>query len=549
MFKGCRTEKFLAILVAAITVVGAILWDIYTPYSADDNYYRLVIRPDVTADSDILTTTEEITDYSQAWRSIDNHRGYNGRLANFIHILFQPLPRTLETVILGLCIGLMYFLLILSAARRGRAPANVAGVCLVAMAMWLVLPWYDQFQSADFQINYIPASVLTLLLVCNLPGRPLSPTARAAFCLVGVLCSWLHEGFGAVLIIYFTAVAVLGAPSRRTSLLMIAALLAGIILNILLGTGIRIGVHVDEATGAPTMQFLTRAIPAMWPEFLATAAVILIIYRKRRAVPLRALALQWLPLLLAAWAGVCMALIVSLIDHVMWPAHLFAATTICAAAFVWLRNMGRHAQIAVGGFFAAIYLCWMSALCIWSKRTGDDVRHVFEIHGHPSPTAPTVFFHDYHHDADIPFWLMGIVRQPLDHNGCAFIMGLYMQQRSGTLLMLPSRLEGRPFEEWPGIPGHNGLRGIYPMLAARDSLSFSLLLKYGPAGPNTAPADRLFMALRNGVRSPASIRVKTKPVPVIMPDGTTIYRYEYEPLPRTITGRPFLSADTLPPVE
>ena len=40
-----RINRLLAVLIAAITVIGAVVWDCYTPYCSDDCYYRMVFKP------------------------------------------------------------------------------------------------------------------------------------------------------------------------------------------------------------------------------------------------------------------------------------------------------------------------------------------------------------------------------------------------------------------------------------------------------------------------------------------------------------------------
>lgn len=37
-----RLNSLLIILIAAITVIGAVLWDVYSPYTTDDYQYRMV---------------------------------------------------------------------------------------------------------------------------------------------------------------------------------------------------------------------------------------------------------------------------------------------------------------------------------------------------------------------------------------------------------------------------------------------------------------------------------------------------------------------------
>ena len=541
-----RLNNILVAIITAITVIGALVWDIYTPYTADDNYYRAVIKPEWDpAVDDWPSTTQDVESFELAWQSIKNHRRYNGRLANFTHILFQPTGRTPEAVFLGLCIGLLFIML--CATGKGRHyKITVTGVCAAAIVLWSVFPWYDQFQSLNFQINYLPVSALTLILMyLAMRGSRTDAAKGMLFALGGLICAWWHEGFGCVALVYFIAIAVFGDKSaRKRCLFIIAGLILGIAINIYSGTANRIGVHTSEGWDIG-FQFVVRLVPALWPEWLATliVAIGLIIMPSRRKDFLGLL----LPLLLAAWSGAAMAIIVGLIDHVLWPAHLYSAVILCIAANRFTQGLGNRWQLVVGAVFGMLYLWWMCQLCMWSKITGDEVRSVFAIHGKPSDDAATVFFIDYHKDSEIPYHLMGIDRQPLDHNSCAFITGSYLRKGVGSLLILPPEYEGKPFEEWPKIPGNNNLRGVYPQIASKDSTDFSVMLHFGAAEGNVSPVNRLFMMLKEGPANDASIQAKLNLMSVKLPDGSIVYRCNIEPLPRTITGRSFKSLDIMPP--
>ena len=84
------------------------------------------------------------------------------------------------------------------------------------------------------------------------------------------------------------------------------------------------------------------------------------------------------------------------------------------------------------------------------------------------------------------------------------------------------------------------------MMAARDSADLRLTIKYGEYGNNISPATRLLMLIKNrGITKGDSVRVKTTALRIILPDGSTAYRYCPEPLPRTVEGRHFAAIDIL----
>lgn len=129
-----RIDRILIALIAAITAIGAVVWDIYTPYTVDDYFYREIIRADFSPTTETWPGgNEDITTLPQAWESIKNHTVYNGRLANFLHILMQPAGRTAESVLLGLCIGAL-FLLLCKCIRSFSGPLTVPGIIAATLS-------------------------------------------------------------------------------------------------------------------------------------------------------------------------------------------------------------------------------------------------------------------------------------------------------------------------------------------------------------------------------------------------------------------------------
>lgn len=535
-----RTNKILIWAIAAITVIGALVWDLYTPYTTDDNYYREVLKPHSYNNDGWISFDREIETFADAWESIDNHRDYNGRLANFIHILFQPTGRVPEATVLGLLIGAC-FLMLYIVSRRGSGVPQPLGIASAAVIFWLVPTWHDQFQSLDFQINYIPASLITLILIYYAPALKESGKGRlAALAALAYICGWMHEGFGCVGMVLFAVYALTeGAGSRKRILIIMACLAAGVATGLLAGTCSRIAY---ETEGAMTLsrQLFVQLTLAMWPELLASALLVLYIIARRHKA--RALAVEYAPVVAAMWAGVAMAAILGMSNHIFWIAHLFAAVVLCSLCCRAARKIGPKVQAGIGVLFTIAYAAWMVELCMWSKITGDEVRKVFSIHGTPGPDKAKVFYMDYHRDADIPFRLMGVVRQPLDHPSCAFLLGSYLRGNVGSVLVLPPELEGRTFEEWPAISADGKLRGVYPMMAVRDSSDMSLMMYFGDVRNNITPAERFFIAVK-GAGASDSIEAGVGLLPVVLPDGSLVYRCDPEPLPRSIAGRKFISAD------
>lgn len=530
-------------VLIAMTLVGAVAWLTEADWAYDDYYYRLTYK----YTDDWVGFDPEITTLSQAWTSVCNHIENNGRLANIVHILLQPFGHTFEAVLLGLCIAAMLAGLMWTGIR-GKHPTPLAGIAAV-LVMWVVFPWYDSMQSLDFEINYVPPTVAVLAVVGLLPGLKTASRLRyAAAMLAALFAAWLHEGHGTVLIVDILccmAVDRRGFANRRVMAVLCCAL-AGMVLNLLLGTALRTQ-RVRPELLMPTLQLFVRIIPQSWPLFLAVVMATLRYFTAK--ADRRAIVRRFAPILAASFAGVCMAFALGRTGRVLWGADIFAAIVIIDCIAFWSRNVCPRLQLTIGVAFAIVYGWWLCELYRWQVPVSEESRLIEKTHGGRRENCPTLVFADRVSDEDIPMYLMGIVQNPLDGWWGAYCLGNYLEPTGRHAVMtLPYALEGVPFSRWPKVPGNNHLRGVWPMIAATDSVPVDCVLRVGAPGANVAPVDKLFILAKEGrLDGNAEACVYTDIVAVNMPDGSKIYRYFHEPLPRTIAHRPILSVDTIAP--
>ncbi len=543
-----RIDRILIALIAAITAIGAVVWDIYTPYTVDDYFYREIIRADFSPTTETWPGgNEDITTLPQAWKSIKNHTVYNGRLANFLHILMQPAGRTAESVLLGLCIGAL-FLLLCKCIRSFSGPLTVPGIIAATLSFWIILPWHDTFQSMAFQCNYVlPSLVMLGMILLYSHASDLMSWRKPALYTLALLCPWLHEGFGCTAIAYFAAAALIPSlrPLRKTAIIVVAALCAGLALNLVCGTSNRIA--GNESGGSFTMQTVVQVGSALWPFILAGAVAALMLFRKNGDRAKRARI--YMPLLAGTLACAALALVFKRGDRVLWPCNTLCIIILCTAFNNMVLKRHAHRLTALAGAaFTVLYAWWFTEQCVWNKRVGDETRAIERIHGKHNSASPTVFFTGHIPTESIPYWLCGITAQPLENGWNVECAGTYLIGRTGGVLVLPKELEGIDFNEWPKVPGANKLRGIYPMIAARDSADTRLLIRFGAYNNNTSPVNKAlaFVKNRGTIGATDSVTACATPLRIILPDSTTVFRYCPEALPRTTAGHKFISIDEIP---
>ena len=540
-----QLDKFSMLL--AMTLIGAVAWLVETPWAYDDNYYRLTY--DHHGDEDWPAAEPEITTMRQALASVCSHTENNGRLSNISHIMLQPFGHTFEAVLLGLFIPALFACLMLLGRRAVGNTTPLSGITAV-LVLWVAFPWHDSFQSLDFVINYVPPSVFVLIAIGLLPTLSAKNRMHLTIaCAAGFIAAWMSEGNGAVLIVYMLCCMLLDRKQfdNTRTLAVIGCVAAGMAVNLLLGTALRTQRDSEEML-MPTIKLLIQILPQSWPFMLAVCMVALRYCTSEKSAR-RDIMRRFTPLVLASFAGVCMAFILGRTDRVLWSSDLFAAVAIMGCTSYWAAKVKPKIQLIAGAGFAILYSWWLLELYRWQVPVGEESRLIERIHGGRRPGMPTVVFADRVSNDEIPWYLMGIVHNPLDGWWGAYSLGHYLEPEGECAVMtLPPELEGLPFDKWPKVPGNNHLRGVWPVVAAADSIPADFVLHVGPPDANVTPINKLFILLKERRLSDESqIQGYNDIVPVIMPDGTRLYRYFHEQLPRTIARRPFLSVDTIAP--
>lgn len=191
---AAATAAFIALLFGA----GFYLF----PLISDDLSYRLPF---------VSTIDDGYLRLSDICSSLSNLYNYdNIRLANIVMILTILLPKWLTAAASAVMVGYV----IVEGLRIAGCTRSKAAAMALASYVVLILPWQDQMYVFDFQLNYLWASAVSLLLLGNVlmsRGR-LLPMA-----LLGLVAGMWHEGFSIPLIAGMLTLFIL-SPAHRNKL-------------------------------------------------------------------------------------------------------------------------------------------------------------------------------------------------------------------------------------------------------------------------------------------------------------------------------------------
>lgn len=535
--KPTRLPDISLLAIVAITFVGSAIWLLNTTFVSDDFFYRCA---GTTYFEFWNAQNEEVDTFRQAFALMNNHLWLiNGRLANLAHIFFQPLPRSIEAIVMALCIALMVFL----SVRNARCSLSSQGIFAVAatLLIWIALPWYDYMQSVCFQMNYSASTVL-LLTATTLYDRSetLSRPGFAALCALCLITGWWHEAFGIVLTAITGIYALSGRYSwRRSAPVVFNA--TGIIIGLATSTLKRFGMQEGSTDHSVLLLMGSRYLIQLWPLWLACAMFAIEYFRSpdgRRELLLRQGAF-----IVAAICNICIAMILTLVDRALWPAQILAVIVILGIAAKWIRKIPAAVNLVCCGVFAVAYIAWFYGIVKYQKITTAQQLLVEQQLAPRGPRSQNVCYVNLTPADSIPWYLLDIPAQTL-HNyfNRTAIFAFYNRSRK-PVCVVPTDCRNLPVDQWPLVEGSAALRGQWPQLYTADSTIRHLALTFGPADSNTSPFDRVAAKARGA--DSATFILPWWPVEAITDRGDTIYSIIHTDIPRSIRHRRLLRVDTI----
>lgn len=544
--KHLASQNFLTCAIIAITFIGAIAWDLCCPIISDDWAYS-----QVCPENDRLAFWDavgrDIENYSDVFESFNNHYGLvNGRLSNLCHMMFVPLGKTTESVIGGIMIGLLSLLIASGIYRKWHI--GYWNILLATLLMWIALPWYDGMESFAYQANYVWTSALAILLLMSL--RRIAPMSIWMYILVTLLAlitGAMHEGFTLPLLTYLFFYIILSPKADRVRLIgLFALLLLGLAFNLYGGTVARIENEGLAFKFCKLWSAKTAIISQYWVLLITLILFAIKIFRHKH--DRKRIFIKYLPLLSAILVSACIPMVLVLFERVLWPLNLFCILLILNLVVPWFEKNGSRYIIVSGVAFCITYTLWLFELCKWEKRMLDEMNVTINYFGTRDvgrKEFPSILYADNIIDENnIPWYLMGIVKQPLQHLITNSFLASHFVGRTEHIVPVPKELFGKKFEEWPKIPGDNDFRGTWPFIAQRDSIVAPIQLTFGAPMSNMTPIDRFLSMLRFGLGAECyTIGGDLWPRKAMMPDSSTIYLLYVAPMPRTIEHRRFIRAD------
>ena len=538
-----RLDRLFFIAAIVLTFAGATGWLVSTEPYSDDWAYSCEVP--VKADYDMWDIREApIENFSQVWPSIANHWVYeNTRLGNMAMLMLQPLPRTVSMVLCGAFIALMLWM-IYAAVRPQSARRPLLWTASGVLLLWCAFPLYNNFQALDFQLNYVPATILACLVVMMARGYGSVAAAAAVSLLAGL---W-HEGFACVLLAFLAFMFLCERRLRPRLVAMAVALAVSLVLAILGGTGVRLTDTV-ESDITPIKYLISVYIITLWPLWTAIflTALTAIAYHRRRiaAAPLWK---RMVPLFAAALCGVAMSAVLAGKARYFWPAYLFSILIILDNIYIMCclvrPLLSGRVDMVLACAVSVVYAAWLSLLGVEQYRSGRLQRLAAETAVTALTGDDDVLFVDVVRPEQTCPLLMDMTSFSaiLEYHS-NFMFAARYGGRGRNFLVLPAEYAGKPFDEFPSVSADGNVRGIWPVYAVRkmpedaSPKRVELNLEVGPVtGPRNALETLMSRLSGLGDNDSRIIQNFASPMPACY-RGDSITLLFMADMPRSLAGR------------
>ncbi len=516
--------------------IGIALWQYFTPPIHDDITYQFVCTG--TSESDFWKLDGPlIQSFSDACFSAWNHWVLvNGRLANILMILFVPLPAW----VLSVCQGLMsmvvaYLMFYFGLGRRCLRYSWLWAAVL--LGIWKFFPWYENFGSDDFMINYMWSCAFSLGLLyfiynlkkVNTPAK-IFGISVLAFC-----TGMMHEGFSlpvlfaVALLFFFPGI----APGWRKNLPKgwrkrlawpLAFLAVGCFVCVFAPSTIDRLMRKDHdlppASAATLVRFFFRF---MLPMYLYVAMCALVWMRCGVRVLLARLREQviWLVLVVAVCA-MLVVLSMAASRMLLLPNAIFLILSMQMLREAFGQKLRPLKALAV--VLIAVQVLFFEQLLSLQYQVGKQVEDC--IAEYQRRNDGKVFVDNAVSWQDLPWWTFAMIQDPMNNNKQIYLQlcnytPRFQQCNRSVALVLPKELEGfSSFNDLPALPGDNPFRGTFSTILSPVPLAIGEKVgcKYGEAFPIVVPFNRKnFPVGAEGVLEVLSCN----PVPALEPE--TVY--------------------------
>lgn len=483
-----------------------------------------------------------ISSFSDACEAVPYHFTVgSSRLPNLVQVFFNLLPPFVVDLLHGLMVAVFMFMVVISVGGK-RALRSPGVVGLSALAVWVLLPWYDHMLPSVCLLNYVWVSAVALLFIMlfysdhSLPQR-----WKALQWLVAIVVGLTHEGITFPIIGGAILTLMVDKRDRRRRVMLTSLMAFGAVLLFLTpGMMYRLGVQVEPQTWGHLLGAVVVSSLQIIPVYILLAVTAIAIWRRgvRYVMGLYRQNLIYVGIIVA---GYVIAVASVSIRRGLWFVELASIVLmfkVLFGSFGWWRRP----NLIVGAVSGAFVVMSIMGVAMWQSRfSAETVEMCRQVEKSGKPVA----YIDLTDPGDAPWWTFNIPQSIASTGGNNAYCRHYRFIDIPQIMILPAKCENTPASQWDTIPGTAKAMGQFPFIVTTRPTGGKLLVEFGGHQSAANPCDILLSRILTDDRVKTIIPAGSHYWRLPLVSGDTIYCHNINILGHTMRHREIISIDTV----
>ena len=528
LFKSSYTPVTILLIVIAI---AASAWQYSGVVWVDDLQYKRMPGEGIEFWYNEGSFIETFGDACEA--VYYHHTMVTSRLPNYVQCFTNLVPAIVTDIAHGLMIAMLIFMTIVTiGGRKTLKSPLLAGV--TALAIWVLLPWYDNMLSSDFLFNYVWVSVACLFFIRLLHSDDIiHARLRHTQWLIAFITGTMHEGFTFPIVAGAAMLILLDRTDRRRRILLTSLLALGAAFCFFTpGIFARLQNHVVEQSNGSPLQVFSISLTQIYSIYILVMVSIIAILTNGWKYVIN-LFKKEIVLTIAMIAAYIIAIASGTVHRGLWFVELIGiilTLKILVTTYQWWRQP----HLIIGTLSAIAMLTSFVATITWQTRFSAEIR---EMCRQVETTGRPVAYIDLINPGDVPWWTFNVPQSIASTYGNRCYSYHYGYVKEQNILILPARYKNSPIGEWDKIPGTAKVMGQFPYYITAKPTDGKLTISVGDAMMASSPTDRLLNLLIGENPAKKEIHTQSYYWEYITDSGDTLYCHNVNQMGRTMRHR------------
>ena len=427
-----------------------------------------------------------ITSFSEACEAVPHHFSVgSSRLPNLIQVFFNVFSPLLVDVLHGMMIATLILMTVISIGGQ-KALRSIGLVGVSALAVWVMLPWYDHMLASVFLLNYVWVSVVSLLFICLFYSNDwLKHKWKFVQWVVALIVGLSHEAFSFPIIAGAIMVIMIDKKDRRRRLLLASLVAIGAIsLFLTPGMSMRLQTQMPPMTLSVIENVVKLSLPQLLPVYLLIVATIIVACKHGWRFVVKYYRDNMMYVVVMA-AGYAIAIASGQIKRGLWFVELVGiimTLKILVCAYSWWRRQ----NVVMGIVAGLLTIISIGGVAVWQSKFTKEIKEVCR---QVAATGKAVAYLDLINPGDAPWWTFNAAQSITSMSGNSAYYRHCGLAGNDNILILPSRYKNVPVSQWDKIAGNVEAMGQYPFYVTTQSTGGNLNIAFGDYQPIASPID------------------------------------------------------------